>query len=188
MNHSELLSLLLPPDAYDPRGHFISAELTAEGSALDHALDYADQVAGTVTPYFAGALLVDWERLVGITPDIAKPALARIQAVVAKIRETGGLSISYFTSLAASMGYTITIVEPQPFRAGTSRAGDVLYGYPDILWQWRIEVHAASVPQYPFRAGTSCAGESLLAFGDPIIEAVFQDLKPAHTYCYFAYL
>ena len=38
-----------------------------------------------------------------------------------------------------------------------------------------------------FRAGISAAGERLTDFGDPIIETFFRDLKPAHTYCYFAY-
>lgn len=188
MNHSDLLRRLIPPLSYDPNAAIISAELDAEGAALDQALDYSDQITGAITPYFTGALLADWEYLVGLTPDVAKPALARIQAVVTKIRETGGLSIPYFTRLAAGMGYAIAIVEPHPFRAGISRAGEDLYAYPDCLWQWRVDVNATNVPQYPFRAGTSCTGEKLLAFGDPVIEAVFQDLKPAHTYCYFAYL
>ncbi len=38
-----------------------------------------------------------------------------------------------------------------------------------------------------FRSGESAAGERLLSFGDPVIEQVFEDLKPAHTFVYFAY-
>lgn len=40
---------------------------------------------------------------------------------------------------------------------------------------------------YPFRAGVSVASERLTAFSDPVIEAVLRDLKPAHTFVYFAY-
>ncbi|MGJ8503284.1 YmfQ family protein, partial [Glaesserella parasuis] len=32
------------------------------------------------------------------------------------------------------------------------------------------------------------AGERLTDFGDRILEEFFTDLKPAHTYCYFAYI
>lgn len=187
MMHSELLQLLLPPAAYDPRGKRIAGELVAEGAALDAALESSDRVADAITPFLARSLIVDWEQLLGIQQDASKPYLARIQKAVAKIRETGGLSIPYFVSLAAGLGYTITIVEPQPFRAGINAANDTVYD-PSIIWQWRVDVQSTNVPQYAFKAGTSCAGERLLAFGDPVIETVFQDLKPAHTYVYFAYL
>lgn len=186
MTHTDLLKLLLPPVAYEPGAPNIAAELYAEGRALDTALDYSHHIAGAITPYFAEQLLVDWERVVGITPNINTPYLARINAVVAKIRETGGLNIPYFINLAAGMGYTITITEPRPFRAGEGRAGDTIYDF-DVVWQWRVNVAATNVPQYPFRAGTSAAGESILAFGDPVIEQVINDLKPAHTFVYFAY-
>ncbi|MCG9000357.1 DUF2313 domain-containing protein, partial [Laribacter hongkongensis] len=119
-------------------------------------------------------------------PPSGAPYQQRLQTVLAKLAETGGLSIPYFTRLAAGMGYRIAINEPQPFHAGINRAGDTLW-VPDIQWVWQVVVHGASVQAYHFRAGQSAAGERLTAFGDPVIESVFGDLKPAHTFVYFAY-
>lgn len=185
--HAGLLARLLPPVSYDPNGRHLVASLTAEGRVLDAAGASARRAAGGVTPFFAESLLPDWERVCGLTPPADAPYQQRLQAVQAKLAETGGLSIPYFTRLAAGLGYRITIDEPEPFRAGISRAGDVLWT-PDILWVWRVRVRGADgVRIYPFRAGVSVASERLTAFSDPVIEAVLRDLKPAHTFVYFAY-
>ncbi|HIE7249711.1 TPA: YmfQ family protein, partial [Enterobacter hormaechei] len=76
--------------------------------------------------------------------------------------------------------------EPQPFRAGVNRAGDRLW-VEDIIWVWRVNIQNAGAQSYRFHSGSSEAGERLTSFGDPVIEEVFRDLKPAHTFCYFAY-
>lgn len=193
--HAGLLALLLPPVSYAaqqiplgdaPSGASLQAELAAEGKALDAALASADRAQGAVTPFFAEQLLPDWERVCGITPPANAAYQQRLQAVLAKLAETGGLSIPYFVRLAAGLGYRVSINEPQPFRAGVNRAGDTLW-VPDILWVWQVLVHGGSALAYRFQAGLSAAGERLTAFGDPVLEAVFNDLKPAHTYVYFAY-
>ncbi|KZE34226.1 phage tail protein [Crenobacter luteus] len=185
VGHAELLALLLPPVSYAPTGAALQAELFTEGKALDATLTSADRFQGAITPFFAEQLLPDWERVCGITPSADAAYQQRLQAVLAKLAETGGLSIPYFTRLAASLGYTITIVEPQPFRAGINRAGDPLW-VEDIQWVWQVVV-ASQSRSYLFRAGQSVAGERLTSFGDPVIESVISDLKPAHTFVYFAY-
>ena len=121
-----------------------------------------------------------------MSPDADASISVRVAACVAKLKETGGLSIPYFTQLAADMGYTVEIVEPWPFMAGIGRAGDVIYD-ADIIWCWRVDVQDASVPVYYFRAGQGAAGDSIMYFGSTAIEAVFEDLKPAHTFVYFRY-
>lgn len=183
--HSELLALLLPPLIYAPTGVALQAELSAEGKALDSSLTSADRVQGAITPFFAEQLLPDWERVCGIAQPADVGYQQRLQAVLAKLAATGGLSVSYFTRLAASLGYTITIVELEPFRAGINRAGDPLWA-EDVLWVWQVVV-ASQSRSYLFRAGQSVAGERLTSFGDPVIESVINDLKPAHTFVYFAY-
>ncbi|WP_054285958.1 YmfQ family protein [Gulbenkiania mobilis] len=185
MDHAELLALLLPPVSYAPSGATLQAELTSEGKALDTALGSADRAQSAITPFFAEQLLPDWERICGITPSADGSYQQRLQAVLAKLAETGGLSISYFKRLAASLGYTITIVELEPFRAGLNRAGDPLW-VEDIQWVWQVVV-ASQSRSYLFRAAQSVAGERLTSFGDPVIESVISDLKPAHTFVYFAY-
>lgn len=188
MSHAQLLALLLPPASYSPTAPRIAAELSAEGAALDTALSSADVVANSIAPFYAGALLTDWERVSGLTPAVGAAYQTRLQAVLAKLAETGGLSIPYFKKLAAGLGYAIDIVEPQPFRAGAGRVGDTIYA-PEVVWVWQVIVTGGSTARAVyFRAGSSVAGERLLDFQDQVIESLFEDLKPAHTFVYFAYL
>lgn len=186
MMHAELLARLLPPVAYQANEPQLAAELAAEGAALDAALCRAKHIASAVTPFGAGDLLPNWERVCGLKPSAEAGYQQRLQAVLAKLAETGGLSIPYFTNLAASMGYTINIEEPQPFRAGVNRAGDTIY-HPDVMWCWRVHVSGSNTQSFNFRAGVSCASERLLSFGDPVLESVFTDLKPAFSYVDFTY-
>ncbi|WP_140918371.1 YmfQ family protein [Limnobaculum xujianqingii] len=186
MNSAELLGLLLPPVSYDPNGLRIKTELSAEGIQLDKVKEHAQLVLGAITPFYAGNLLSDWERLLAILPPNESTYQQRLERVIAKLAETGGLNVPYFTRLAASLGYTITINEPQPFRAGQGRAGDRIYS-PDIIHVWEVNIFGSSTPVYRFRAGISRAGERLTSFGDAIIETIFNDLKPAHTYVVFKY-
>ena len=186
-NHADLLGRLLPPVSYDPTAPRLATDLGAEGKALDRALADADLIAASVVPsYFVTQLLADWERLCGTTPSPDATIQQRVSAVIAKINETGGLSIPYFTQLAASLGYTIEIVEPQPFRVDSSRIGDTIY-IEDIIFVWQVVVEGAPNLAYYFRVGQSAVGERLLSFSDPVLEQVFTDLKPAHTFVYFAY-
>ncbi|GJL37219.1 phage tail protein [Enterobacter hormaechei] len=181
-----LLSLLLPPVAYDSEQPRLSAELTAEAAAFDATTITAAIALNAVTPFYAQTLLSDWERVLELTPAAGATYQQRLQRVLAKLAEVGGLSIPYFVQLAGRLGYTITIDEPQPFRAGVNRAGDRLW-IKDIIWVWRVNVQNSGTQVYRFRTGSSAAGEHLTSFGDPVIEEIFSDLKPAHTFCYFAY-
>lgn len=184
--HVDLLGRLLPPVAYDPNAPRLAAELTAEGNALDTAQSNADAIAASVTPFQAFGMLSDYERLLQLVPSADASIQQRIAAILAKLNETGGLSIPYFTQLASSLGYTISIVEPQPFRVDGSRIDDTIYD-EDVIFTWQVVVSGLAEVVYYFRVGQSAIGESLMSFSDPVLESVFQDLKPAHTFVYFAY-
>lgn len=186
-SHAELLGQLLPPVSYDSTAPNLAADLDSEGKALDRALADADLIeAGIVPSYFVTNFLTDWERLCAIAPSGDATIQQRVSAVIAKINETGGLSIPYFKQLAESLGYTIDIVEPQPFRVDQSRIGDTIY-IDDIIFVWQVVVEGKPNLAYYFRVGQSAVGERLLSFSDPVLEQVFNDLKPAHTYVYFSY-
>lgn len=185
MKGVDILASLLPPVSYAPMAPKMRATLRAEGAALDAAQRSADRVNASVTPFGAVELLPDWERVLGLTGTGGYQE--RLDSVLAKLAEVGGLSIPYFITLARRLGYTITIFEPQPFRADASRAGDAVY-VADVIWCWQVVVEGATTWRvYPFRAGSSVAGDRVLAFGDPVIEEILNDLKPAHTFVYFAY-
>ena len=186
MKSASLLALLLPPVSYQPNEPRLAAELTAEGNVLDTTSMYADKALGGVTPFYAESLLVDWERVLGLPVSTDSTYQQRQQRVLAKLAEVGGLSIPYFIRLAANLGFYITIDEPQPFRAGVNRAGDTLY-VAEIIWVWRVNVKNSDTVVYHFRAGASAAGERLTSFSNQTIESLFNDLKPAHTFCYFTY-
>ncbi|MEW5108519.1 putative phage tail protein [Morganella morganii] len=181
-----LLKLLLPPVSYGTDTPVLNAELQAEADQLTKAQKQAERVRSGITPFFADALLADWERVLGLTTDYSQTYQQRLEMVLFKLSETGGLSIPYFIHLAERMGYRITIEEPQPFQAGVNRAGDRLM-HKDALWLWVVNVYGSKVQPYRFRAGVSAAGDRLTVYADSVLESLFQDLKPAHTYCYFTY-
>lgn len=186
MKFVSLLSLLLPFNSYQPYQPRLSAELTAESHTFDAINASSLRVLGGITPFYADKLLIDWERVLDLVAPLNSSYQQRQQRVLAKLSETGGLSIPYFVRLAASLGYDITIDEPQPFRAGINRAGQRLY-VDDIPWAWVVNVKYSNTMIYRFRVGSSSAGVRLTAFSDPMIESLFNDLKPAHTFCYFTY-
>lgn len=186
MKFVSLLSLLLPLDSYQTNRPRISAELTAEGHTFNAIETSSLRTLGGITPFYADKLLGDWERVLGLVVSPDSSYQQRQQRVLAKLSETGGLSIPYFTRLAANLGYEITIDEPQPFRAGINRAGQRLY-VDDIPWVWVVNVKNSNTMIYHFRAGSSASGEGLMSFSEQRIESLFNDLKPAHTFCYFTY-
>lgn len=79
------------------------------------------------------ALLSDWERVLALPVSTGMTIQARRQQIMVKLNETGGLSRSYFIRLAKSLGYEVTIDEPEPFRCGRNRCGDRLW-VPEIIW------------------------------------------------------
>ncbi|RQY36539.1 YmfQ family protein [Burkholderia stagnalis] len=184
--HAELLGRLLPLVTYDPRESRLAAELAAEGKTLDRALADAETIVNGITPFFALQLLPDWERVCGITSTEDATLQQRVSTVVAKVNETGGMSIPYFTRLAATLGYRIEIIEPDPFRVDEGVIGDAIW-IEDIVYEWAVIVHGSPSLEIYFRVDESAVGEPLLTFADPILESVFQDLKPADTFVYFIY-
>lgn len=187
MSHADLLRQLLPPVSYAPNERSLAIELDAEAVVLDRVMADTDAIEDAITPYYAHRYLPDWERVCGITPALDATLQQRVATVVAKLNETGGLSIPYFVRLAAALGYRIEIVEPDPFRVDEGRVGDTLFD-EDIIHQWGVVVHGSPQLTYLFRADESAVEEPLMTFADPILEEVFRDLKPADTFVYFIYL
>ena len=185
--HADLLGQLMPPVSYDATAPNLAADLQAEGSALDAAQAALAMIQEAAIPSFVSIqFLPDWERLLAITPSSGASMQQRLTFVIAKLNETGGLSIPYFKQLASSLGYTIDIVEPQPFRVDSGRIGDALY-VEDIIYCWRVVVQGKPSVSYYFRVGQSAVGERLLSFSEPTLEQLFNDLKPGHTYVSFSY-
>lgn len=181
MLHKDVLKRLLPIEL---SGEF-EKDIEIEGKHLDDAQARAEKLLNEMFPDQSHELLPDWERVCGLMPGRDDTLQLRRDRVVRKLRERGGLSIPYFISLAAAMGYTITIEELLPFMAGWNRAGDTLYEY-ECIWIWRVKV--SGQPLYYFRAGQSLSGERLLWWqAQTALENILQELKPAHTFVIFDY-
>lgn len=185
-DNTTLLALLLPTVAYDTHQPHINAELTAEGNAFNTTYLLSESVLKAVTPIYAASLLTDWERVLGIGSTTDMTYQQRLENVLVKIAETGGLSIPYFQKLAFRLGYSIEIIEPSAFHVGINRCGDRLM-VEGTMWTWGVVITGLKIKPYYFRTGSSAVGERLSVFTDAVIESIFNDLKPAHTFCYFIY-
>ncbi|AUM42053.1 DUF2313 domain-containing protein [Salmonella enterica] len=186
-DYRDVLALLLPPVSYDSNGPRLGAELQAEAALLSRSERAIRRLLTAITLTTSVDFLPDWERLYALTPSPDDTLQQRCQRVLAKISETGGLSREYFIQLAKTLGYDITITEPEPFRCGRNRCGDRLW-IREIIWVWIVKINSGNkVPVYHFRCGRSATGERLLSFGYNALEHIFNELKPAHTQVVFDY-
>lgn len=189
-DYKQLLKSLLPPGEAFPRDvgtnlDQLLAALAEEWARIDAR---GDQLIVDGLPATTSELLTDWERVLGL-PDKCAGTLettmqGRRNAAVSKLTSTGGQSRAYFIAVAKALGYTITISEFRPFRAGLSQAGDPLTN-GDWVYTWRINAPETTI--IDFRAGRSSAGEPLRTWGNDTLECKINQLKPAHTIALFGY-
>lgn len=189
-DYREQLKALLPPGQAFPRDPGTTLHNLLDGMAIE--LARVDQRGATLpveaNPATTNELLTDWERVAGL-PDKCSGELegtvqGRRNALLAKLVSTGGQSIPYFIEVAAALGFTVTITEFRPFRAGLSVAGDALTNGD---WQFAWQVNGPEVTVVSFRAGLSAAGEALRTWGYGPLECKVRQLAPAHTIPIFAY-
>ncbi|AWX14280.1 hypothetical protein CEP49_06815 [Mergibacter septicus] len=188
MNYNELLNQLFPPVSYNRNGEKFNLQNQIDGNLFKRIDNSNATIVNVIQPNTSERMISDWERVVGIKTDLSKNYSERVRNVMFKINETGGLSIQYFIRLAESIGYRIEIQEFSPYQ------GQYPDNFPDVddrntlIFVWKVKVSGGNEVLSYFTAGSSVAGDRLLEFGDPIIEEFFNDLKPAHTFCYFAYI
>ncbi|MBB2196548.1 YmfQ family protein [Gluconacetobacter sp. 1c LMG 22058] len=91
-------------------------------------------------------LLPEWEGALGL-PDPCAGTDATVEQrraqVVATLVDTGGSSVAYYTNLAASLGYTVDIVEYAPARAGWLAANGPVYAEA-WAYAWTMVVRESS--------------------------------------------
>lgn len=147
----------------------------------------ANFLAQDAFPSTTFELLPQWEESLGL-PDpcagLAPTEQQRRAQVVARFTNSGGQSAAYMIAYAAALGFTITITEYAPFRAGINTAGQPLNG---AAWAsaWAINAPATTVTL--FRAGQSAAGEALASWGNAVLQCEMAEIAPAHTTVIFTY-
>ena len=163
-DYAQQLGSLLPMGpAWPNEGSQCSRMLSGLAAELARIDDRADALLDEVDPRTVTELIDEWELVSGTT---GSSLVQRRAALHARMISLGGQSRAYFITLAGALGYTITIEELQPFRASKNRVGDVL-AVPGIVYAWRVSVLGVG--------------------GAPDLEALFRDLKPAHTAVTFIY-
>ncbi|MEJ6817677.1 YmfQ family protein [Pseudomonas sp. LF-5] len=189
-DYLEQLKTLLPPGQAFPREAGTTLHNLLDGMSIELARvdGRGENLPAEANPASTNELLSDWERVAGL-PDKCSGVLeetlqGRKNALLAKLSSTGGQSSAYFIELASTLGYTVTIEEYRPFRAGRSYAGDPLTNGP---WVFTWLVRAPESTVISFRAGASAAGERLRTWGNDTLECKINQLKPAHTIALFAY-
>jgi uncharacterized protein YmfQ (DUF2313 family) len=129
----------------------------------------AAALVADIFPRTTTALIPEWEETLGL-PDPCSPlnptTEQRRAAILAKFIASGGQSAPYFISVAAALGYTITVTNysPQTWAIG---AGQTTVSY--------------------FAVGQSTVGDPLASWGNAILECRLKQIKPAHTILLFQY-
>lgn len=185
--YAEQLRALLPPGKALADGNGVLTQLL---DGLSQEFARADQSASGLIdeslPNSAFQLLPDWERVCNL-PDGCTPAGqtidARRQAVVARFFGNGTPSIPYLTTVAAQVGYTVTITRCRARTCGMT-CGTAYGGTP---WMHTWQVHAALNTVRSRSYGTSTYGEPYASWQNAVLECVLRQHAPAHTIVQFIY-
>lgn len=163
---------------------------TIAGVAAD-AYRAAFDTAVQCFPSAISLSLEDWERDLGL-PDACSSRLGgapdRIAAVRAKYAAQGGSSPGYFICVARSLGYPISIEEPEAFRCDESECGGpdevALIGL-DAIWIIRILGYRETW----FYPDDGRVDETPLEGYVPAddLECLFRRIAPKHTQMIFLY-
>jgi uncharacterized protein YmfQ (DUF2313 family) len=147
----------------------------------------SNQLLVDAFPATSYELLSDWETTLGLPDSILgeSPTIqGRRSQVVSRLASSGGQSAAYYTTVAANLGYTISITHFSPFRMGQSRMGSQLGG-PEWAHTWAVNAPLNTLT--PFRMGQSAMGEPLNAWGNSVLQRVISLIAPAHTLLQFYY-
>ncbi|WP_413722416.1 YmfQ family protein [Sodalis sp. RH24] len=189
-DYTAALQGLLPPGQAWPRenGTVQNAVLRALGNSYQRSDDAAMALLAGAFPRTATILLKEWENTLGLPDDCAigetDSMVLRQKAVVAKLFSSGGQSNAYFISVAAALGYSITITQYRQARAGMSRCGDALNGEN---WPFVWLVTAPLTTVIYAQAGLSYCGDPLRSWGNKRLECRLSALAPSHTIVKFGY-
>lgn len=172
-----LLRSLLPVGSAWPKddGAILFSQIEALSLELKRISDRSIEILREVLPTSCAELLSDWERVTGLASQ-SSPALGgsdqRRAALIASLRRVGRQDRSFYIGLAADLGYSITITEYRPFRAGVSRCSNSL-GDEDWAHAWKASAPPNTVRE--FKVGANSVGDSLRTWGNGLLESIFND-------------
>lgn len=186
---SQMLSLLPVGIAWpkDPSSVW-SAVMGAIAEGMARIDRRINELVGESDPRTAYETIEDWETTYGL-PDPCSGQQVTLQGrrlmLISRVTARGGQTPAYFVSVAAALGFSISIEEHGLFRCDEAQC-DVTPLNEDG-WSYTWTVRAPEVTETVFRCDQSTTGEPLLAFGNQRLECAILRLKPAHTNVLFAY-
>lgn len=188
--YEDQVRALLPPGPAWPQGPDDPPMQLGSGWAysvarMDAVIIGLVDEADPTTTY---ALLDDWERVAGL-PDACELAFGgeqeiaqRRSALLARITSAGGQTAAYYISVAAAMGYDITITEFSEHTVDDDV--DAEMNGQDWAFAWAVNATTTTVTEFSV---DDTADDPLAWWGNAILECVFERIKPAHTTLIFSY-
>lgn len=147
----------------------------------------ADQMPEEADPRTTTLLLDDWEQTFGLPDPCLTPPVTiadRRARLAQKVSWTGGQSRAFFIGLLETLGYPgCTITEFRPFRANSKCNAALNQG--GWRYAWRVNVPVAANVRV-MKANSRC-NEPLASWGDPGLQCLLAQYKPAQTILYISY-
>lgn len=188
-DYARAMASLLPRGPAWPRdaGSSLIALMGALAPTYQRSNASASALLPDVSPATTYNFLAEWEETLGL-PDPCTPlnpsTAQRRAAILAKFIGSGGQSAPYMISVAAALGYAVTITEYSTFRLGVSTLGFPLCG-PG--WESVWQVNAPTITVSYFQLGIGVLGDPFWATGNTQLECRLNAIKPAHTKLIFKY-
>ncbi|MEN6082815.1 YmfQ family protein [Chromobacterium piscinae] len=188
-HYQQQLAALLPPGLalMAEEGSELATLLAALATKLADTDARAQLLLQESDPRRAAALLPEWEASLGL-PDACtvgeQTLLARQQAVVAKLTDTGGARVPRFLQLAARLGYPGATITRFRYHHCEMSCEMPLQ---DIGWRhtWALNVTAGTrVMEATTESGSD---EPLRTWGDTMMECVIRRETPAVSTVLIAY-
>lgn len=181
------LQALLPHGPAWPReaGAAVTRLLQAWADELARVDGRAAMLLEETDPRTAAELLADWERVAGLPdPCVAQDQSSAQRRLVlhARLTTMGGQSAGYFTALAASLGYTVSITEFDPHSV-VDDVESMIYGQ-DWAFAWQVNAPQNTVGTLSV---TDTANDPLAWWENESLECAISRNSPAHTHVLFAY-
>lgn len=188
--YRELLLDLLPDGrAWDKtESSNLSSVVGALSKEFAEIHELAESLPKEMTALYTESFLTEWEQALQTQEDckeIDNTIDGRRNAVLAKLRSTGGVTIKYLEDIAKTLGFPVTITDKfGSFKVGSSKVGDPLAG---DAWRTVFQVRAPETTTRYFKVGSSKVGEPLASFGNELLECTIKRLKLAGKIPLFLY-
>lgn len=184
----QLQSLLPAGPAWPREESPLKRLLTGLAQELGRVSGRAQNLLEEADPRTTAELFADWERVAGLPDECAiafggeQTIAQRRAALLSKLTTLGGQSAAYYVSLAAALGYAITV---EDFTEHTVE-DDVEHPLYAEAWRFAWQVNGV-LDEVTEITVNDTVNDPLASWGTALLECVIKRLAPAHTTVLFSY-